>query len=131
MTLISSQDTDVNSHESLKTKICVIIGLYNFDFGKISNFYQNYLSNWYYIYNDYSLEKVHAACVFFITLDILDFGNLMWYRPNDFRIKPFLHKILYWWNWRAQHKLEEITWNLFLGRFFTLYVRACWGLRKW
>ena len=69
MTFIDNSER-INCYERIKSKKkCIILGVCDFDYLKMKKIYEDYLENWYYIFEYYDHVEISNACAFFRSLD--------------------------------------------------------------
>lgn len=96
---------------------------------RIKKDYDIYLKKWFFIFLKYKKIEILTAINFFISLDYKNSINIKWYRPHVYVIKSNLNSIIKWWF--LNKKKTKIRWHIFLGRFYALFFRSYFLLRKY
>lgn len=101
--------------------------------GKFNN---KYVSNWlkkdkfhFKLYYKYRKDEILAAMDYFSSLDFDSASNRKWYFPHSNKIKKSLLNILGWF-WLGERDNYK-RWNIFTTRFYTLFIRSFYLLRKY
>jgi len=95
--------------------------------------YRNYIENWFYVWNKYREDELYAAMSFYVSLDKKESITIKkWYLKHTHIIKFYLKLNLIWWlNKRQNNIINKKIWNIFLGRFYALFTRSFFLLRKY
>lgn len=81
------------------------------------------------LFSKYKLDEINAAMDFFTSLDFDNVINRKWYWPHNKVIKGKLFSILQWFKLGDTGNLKR--WYIFVNRFYALFLRSFYLLRKY
>ena len=81
------------------------------------------------LFYKYKIDEINAAIHFFTSLDHDNIINRKWYWPHNKTIKKKLFSILQWF--RLGDALNLNRWYIFINRFYALFLRSFYLLRKY
>lgn len=81
------------------------------------------------LFYKYKQDEINAAMNFFTSLDYDNVINRRWYWPHNKMIKYKLFSILQWFWLGNTFNLNR--WYIFINRFYALFLRSFYLLRKY